>query len=167
MGEIFFFMREHAGIAGRIIAVQIRGDNSPWNTTKIQWWVGGTSKTQAKEVKKPTAPELAFRLFRTSRVKIEYKINIRPYKSYEIFSWETSCFSRIPRRKIACPWCLSPSINSYGSFITGRKKRGAWGGKEPCNGHACPKNFRIFILKSIFLNVLDRISEGQAPCTSL
>ena len=80
MGEIFFFMREHAGIAGRIIAVQIRGDNSPWNTTKIQWWVGGTSKTQAKEVKKPTAPELAFRLFRTSRVKIEQKFIIAtPY----------------------------------------------------------------------------------------
>ena len=133
---------------------------------KLQWWAGGTFKTQAKEVKKPTAPELAFRLFRTSRVKIEYKITIKPFKSYEIFSWVTSCFSRIPRRKIACPWCLSPSINSYGSFLFGRKKRGVWGGKEPCNGPASPKNFRIFILKSIFLNVSDRISEGQAPGTS-
>ena len=154
------------GLLGALSPFKYEAITAHGTPQKFQWWGGGTSKTQAKEVKKPTAPELAFRLFRTSRVKIEYKITIKPFKSYEIFSWETSCFSRIPRRKIACLWCLSPSINSYGSFLTGRKKRGAWGGKEPCNGHACPKNFRIFILKSIFLNVLNRISEGQAPGTS-
>ena len=154
------------GLLGALSPFKYKAITAKWDTTKIPM-VGGWDLWNLSEgSKKPTAPELAFRLFRTSRVKIEYKINIRPYKSYEIFSWETSCFSRIPRRKIACPWCLSPSINSYGSFLTGRKKRGAWGGKEPCNGHACPKNFRIFILKSIFLNVLNRISEGQAPGTS-